>query len=81
MFMTPATTMPGVGEWLVLLLIAAVVVGLPVAGIVVLIVGLSSRSKGKPKTAGQLVKLGLIVFAAFPVTMVLFALVVAIAFG
>ena len=76
-----ATMMPGVGEWLVLLLVAAVVVGLPVAGITVLIVGLVSRSRGKPKSAGYLVKLGLIVFGAFPVSVLLLALVFAIAFG
>lgn len=76
-----ATHMPGVGEVLVLLLVVAGVIGLPVAGVTVLIVGLVSRSKGRAKSAGYLVKLGLIVFAAFPVTVVILALVVAVVFG
>jgi hypothetical protein len=65
----------------VLLLIAAVVVGLPTAGLTVLIVALVSRSRGKPKTAGYLVKLGLLVFAAFPVTVLLLGLLMALFLG
>lgn len=76
-----ATTMPGVGEVLALLLVVAVIVGLPVSGVTVLIVGLVSRSRGRPKTAGYLVKLGLIVFAAFPVTVLLGSLLIALFFG
>ena len=81
MFSIPATTMPGIGEVTILLLVVAAIVGLPVAGLTVLIVGLVSRSKGKPKTAGQLVKLGLIVFGVFPVTVLLLAAALAIASG
>jgi len=73
--------MPGVGEVLALLLFVSAVVGLPAAGIVVLIVGLVSRSRGRPRSAGYLVKLGLIVFAAFPVTVLLFFLLMVIVYG
>jgi hypothetical protein len=76
-----ATHMPGVGEVLVLLLVVSGLIGLPVAGVTVLVVGLVSRSKGRAKSAGYLVKLGLIVFAAFPVTVLVIALVAAILFG
>jgi hypothetical protein len=81
MFSTLATTMPGIGEVTILLLVVAAIVGLPVAGLTVLIVGLVSRSKGKPRTAGYLVKLGLIVFGAFPVSVALLGLIAAIALG
>lgn len=81
MLLVPATHMPGVGEVLALLLFVSAVVGLPAAGIVVLIVGLVSRSRGRPRSAGYLVKLGLIVFAAFPVTVLLFFLLMVIVYG
>ncbi len=76
-----ATHMPGVGEVLILLLGISAIVGIPTAGITVLIVGLVQKKRKTPKTAGYLVKLGLIVFGAFPVTILLFTLIVTLLFG